>query len=104
MPETAVHVTDDGKVIDPTTNKVRILVHVRGTLPVQNFEHLEAQPDPPPPDISVICFQNSEIWYFSYDPPKGTAEEIMQFRGAVLKKIQRRDEMGTLELRGDDRL
>jgi len=35
---------------------------------------------------------------------KGTAEEIMQFRGAVLKKIQRRDEMGTLELRGDDRL
>jgi len=57
-----------------------------------------------PPDISVICFQNSEIWYFSYDPPKGTAEEIMQFRGANLKKIQRRDEMGTLELRGDDRL
>jgi len=70
MPETAVHVTDDGKVIDPTTNKVRILVHVRGTLPVQNFEHLEAQPDPPPPDISVICFQNSEIWYFSYDPKR----------------------------------
>ena len=125
MPETAaqvaqqatdtIHVMNNGEVIDPTTDKVRkpeIGVSHGSSMNknVQNFDHWKAQRDPPP-DVHVICFENSKIGYFSYDPPKGfSVEEIMKFRGAtncltqqrVTQLIKRRDETEKLEETGND--
>ncbi|KAJ7595974.1 hypothetical protein C8J56DRAFT_1043075 [Mycena floridula] len=62
--------------------------------------------------LACICFENVDIGYFSYDPPRGfTAEEIMQFRGAetcltlekIKELIQARDEAGTSGVTGDAR-
>ncbi|PPQ72643.1 hypothetical protein CVT26_004350 [Gymnopilus dilepis] len=92
-----IHTLSNGEIIDPTADK--------------DPRHWLVERDPPP-DIHVVSFQNLEIGYISYDPPKGfTAEEIMEFEGAkdclTLEEtkalIAERDEKGTLSVTGEAR-
>jgi len=96
-PSDTTHVMQNGSVIDPTTDK--------------NPSHWLVERDPPP-DVHVVSFQNLEIGYVSYDPPKGfTAEELVLFEGAkdclsleeARALIKERDERGTLNVTGDAR-
>ncbi|KAG6909143.1 hypothetical protein DXG01_001895 [Tephrocybe rancida] len=101
MAETTISNTThviNGTIIDPTIDK--------------NSSHWVVERDPPP-DIHIVCFQNSNIGYTSYDPPKGfTAEELVEFQGAkeieftleeAREVIAKRDELGTLVLTGEAR-